>query len=329
MADEVPSPLSYLDEQIEALKKHTALALTAFDSTAIHQARVATRRLKAAMDLLEPLGEGDSFAILQSTGKRLRRRLGPMRDLDVMIESLEKGRYPARLLAARDWLLFHCRADRLSVQAKDREKELSPEKMLKKFDQWWILRNRMQSQTSAIVPLITQSLHEQFERFSNDARQLLQHPEHLDVHQLRIDGKLLRYTIELAQAAGVNLPKKLIRQFKQLQEDLGQWHDAVVMAERVLEVMDDQEILLHDAAAARASLDLTKYFVLQSERHLKKFIERWQKLGPGIETELHERLPLVRVVSGTGAMNRADASAVAGKESDSPDAGENNPPGVG
>ncbi|HEY8750229.1 MAG TPA: CHAD domain-containing protein, partial [Tepidisphaeraceae bacterium] len=45
--------LGYLDELVEDLHKNVNKALRAFDAEAIHDARVATRRLKAAMGLLE------------------------------------------------------------------------------------------------------------------------------------------------------------------------------------------------------------------------------------------------------------------------------------
>ena len=47
--------LAYLDGLVEQLQKDTPKALRAFDADAIHDARVATRRLRAATDLLAPI----------------------------------------------------------------------------------------------------------------------------------------------------------------------------------------------------------------------------------------------------------------------------------
>ena len=75
--------LTYLDEQIESLNLHLPAAVESFDAKGIHQARVATRRLKAGLDLVAPLIQGPSIKLVNRAGRRIRRRLGPLRDLDV------------------------------------------------------------------------------------------------------------------------------------------------------------------------------------------------------------------------------------------------------
>ena len=75
----------YMDELVESMRKDTPAALKQFDEDAIHDTRVATRRLKAALELLEPVLSDAHRKPVAKAGKRLRRRLGPMRDLDVML----------------------------------------------------------------------------------------------------------------------------------------------------------------------------------------------------------------------------------------------------
>src|SRR6185312_16160926 len=74
--------LAYLDELVEDLHKNVNKALRAFDADAIHDARVATRRLKAAMGLLESVISSEHRKPFGKVLKKLRRRLGPLRDLD-------------------------------------------------------------------------------------------------------------------------------------------------------------------------------------------------------------------------------------------------------
>ena len=80
--------LSYIDELVEELRGHVPKAMKHWDAEAIHQSRVATRRLKAALDLLKPVLSDEHLKPFSRVTRKLRRRLGPMRDLDVMIEHL-------------------------------------------------------------------------------------------------------------------------------------------------------------------------------------------------------------------------------------------------
>ncbi|MFW6413197.1 MAG: CHAD domain-containing protein, partial [Oceanicaulis sp.] len=80
----------------------------------------------------------------------------------------------------------------------------------------------------------------------------------LDVHELRIAGKALRYTLEIADSAGVQLPKVVARQFKAMQDDLGLWHDFVILADRAVREAIEAELVLHDSQLARNVLDMSK-----------------------------------------------------------------------
>ena len=53
-ADSFPL-LDRIDELVGGLRQQVPAALKDFDADGIHDARVATRRLKAALDLLEPV----------------------------------------------------------------------------------------------------------------------------------------------------------------------------------------------------------------------------------------------------------------------------------
>jgi CHAD domain-containing protein len=104
-----------------------------------------------------------------------------------------------------------------------------------------------------------------------------------DVHELRIDGKLLRYTLELAAPLGFGAPMPLLRAFKQLQDALGLWHDYVVLGEQTLRYALDQQLPLHNSS----SMDRrwTWRTVLATERALARAIrgaleEKWRAYSP-------------------------------------------------
>jgi CHAD domain-containing protein len=60
------------------------------DADAVHDMRVASRRLREAMRLLEPLYPGRDFRTWYRQARRITRALGPVRDSDVFIEEFSR-----------------------------------------------------------------------------------------------------------------------------------------------------------------------------------------------------------------------------------------------
>ncbi len=295
--------LAYFDQQIDALKTHTPAALDAFDKTGIHQARVATRRLKAGLDLLQPLLDKGDLTDLSKAGKRLRRRLGPLRDLDVMIDHLREYPAPMKLKPAVEWIVGQFEQVRQKTRQADRQKGKKAHKLLEAFDGWWALRHQLEPHQPAVASLLSDALHERFDRFAEvaDVVSGVSEPpsngRSIDVHELRIDGKALRYTFEIADAHDIRVPKAVFKSFKAMQESLGTWHDYVVLADETVKRWAEVELALHDPDAASAVLDLAKQFLKDSTKHLNQFKSRWKRSGQTIRRTLQERVPLTRDVS--------------------------------
>lgn len=290
--------LNYLDEQIDAIRAHATAALEAFDEKAVHQARVGTRRLKAGLDLLQPLLDKTDRP-LQRVGKRLRRRLGPLRDLDVMIGLLAGLKANDNITPAIAWLSKTLSDQRRDARLYDHDTGRRPAKVLGRFDVWWKLRHDLQTNLDGIAPLLTAALHERFARFAQQAdwiSGLATPPDEalpVDVHQVRIEGKALRYTLEMAEAGGVKLPKRMVKTFKALQESLGDWHDFVVLYERTLSLIVEEELTLHAPELAGPTLDLAKIFLNKSMTALAAFRAQWRKAGVDLAAALNESAPLI------------------------------------
>ena len=294
--------LAYLDEQIQALKLHVPAALGAFDETGVHQARVATRRLKAGLDLLSPLFEAKQAEPIARAGKRLRRRLGPLRDLDVMVNHIAGFETAPRLKPAVEWLGSQFEKQRMKARVEDQEHGQRAGKILDKFDAWWPLRHALHQHADAIEPLLTAALHDRFNAFAQQADWVAgvvetpseHHP--LDVHQVRINGKALRYTFEIAAAQGLKIPKRVFKTFKAMQESLGAWHDYVVLAERALGAMTETLLAHHTPQQAAEVLDLAKVLLKKSVVELNRFRAQWKRGGAALRASLDKHLPLVRDV---------------------------------
>jgi CHAD domain-containing protein len=135
---------------------------------------------------------------------------------------------------------------------------------------------------------------------------------HEDVHALRIDGKLLRYTLELALPIGFHIPPTLFRVFKRLQDALGLWHDYVVLGEQCLRTAMDQQLSLHDPRLYGQVLALAQRCWRDSEMQLDRFCRLWNRSGASVQAEIMAALKPVGSQSpaDNGSNGRSDESEV-------------------
>ncbi|HSZ55700.1 MAG TPA: CHAD domain-containing protein [Tepidisphaeraceae bacterium] len=285
--------LAYLDELMEQLHKNVPKALRDFDGEAVHDARVATRRLKAAMELLAPVLSDHHRHPFEKVLKKLRKRLGPLRDLDVMIERLSEMSSNA---AAR-WLCDEL----IRLREKEREKagkKAVPADVLAKLSSWWGVRDEIVEARDAIDSLVSESLHLQFDAFAEQASQLNRESpaEPRDPHELRIAGKILRYTLEMAKEQGHKLPASVLRAFKKMQEALGNWHDDVVLIQCMMQTSLDRQLSYHQLDLQEGLLKLSRTFLGRGNRELARFSKLWQKQGEEVAQTIRGKFPLTRAV---------------------------------
>lgn len=83
-------------------RRNEPLVLGNRDGAALHQVRVAIRRLRSAMTLFKAMLDEDTRRELNGELRRLAGKLGQARELDVLIEQAAPGELRDRLLAAQD-----------------------------------------------------------------------------------------------------------------------------------------------------------------------------------------------------------------------------------
>ena len=213
------------------------------DVSAIHKARVATRRLREALPLLREGAGRKSERMV----RRLTRALGPVRELDVALQTLEEFAQedgvsrPAlsalRRTLAAERLLRH----REAVEAIDRS-DLAR------------LRRRVRNNSpdgQARAPLaVTAPAIDRVSRRAVRLRAIIGRaasmyiPERL--HAVRIAVKKLRYALEVARQVGGGRPARAratrpaqtaiprqLATLKQAQELLGRMHDLEMLIARI------------------------------------------------------------------------------------------------
>ena len=121
------------------------------------------------MDVLQPILPKSQCKEFNSTLRKLRHRLGPLRDLDVMIDLA--GAKPARaaMKPAADWTI------RLLNQQRERQREKAGKKidigkMLSRLEGWQAVRAEMLASALAVDSLLAESLHLQLDAFHRACR---------------------------------------------------------------------------------------------------------------------------------------------------------------
>jgi CHAD domain-containing protein len=278
----------YADPLIEDLRKQIPRALAEWDADAIHDARVSTRRLRAVLDLLDPAVPAKLLSPLRRTLRRLRRTLGELRDIDVMLKLLSPLINHPKHGAAAGWA-HSCLLDRRNSERRKAKgkKKRSPAALIGRLDAWQPLREQIVSLGGVTEELMVASLGAQWNNFASMTRQAdLFRPQ--DPHELRIAGKLLRYTFEMLRCTRDKPPAAVVRTFKRMQDALGDWHDHVVLADWMMRLSLRELLAHHDPAMQGKVLALADFAIGRSNRALKHFMTLWEKRGAQIADVVEE-----------------------------------------
>jgi CHAD domain-containing protein len=308
--------LAHLNALLEERRARVPAALGEWEAEAIHQSRVATRRLKAALDLMKPVLSKRPRRKIGQILRKLRRRLGPLRDADVMIDHLQDlGESSAQHAPAAAWLAKRLGEERESLRLKT-SKGKRAAAVIAKLGAWEPVRREIETAREALDSLLAESLHLQLDAFAEQADRLCEptddHPpsdtERQDPHELRISGKALRYTLEMAAAHGHDLPGSLTKTFKKMQDALGDWHDYVVLAEHATGAAIEEQLAHHAPDLMRDLFDFVRDILHKSKHELDDFRGLWRDEGDKVSRAIRQAFPLTRTASITAGGNGAAAA---------------------
>ena len=153
----------------------------------------------------------------------------------------------------------------------------------------------------AVDTLLAESLHHQLDDFASSAEPLLrpagESAPNANPHAVRIAGKLLRYTVEMAEVEGHKLPSSVLKSFKKMQDALGLWHDYVVFAETAMEISVGEILAAINPSLQQRVLDLVSLALKRSQIQLDKFAKLWRKRGPEISEAIRAAFPNPRTIT--------------------------------
>jgi CHAD domain-containing protein len=204
-----------LETQRRALLAHDPGTRVGADAENLHQHRVAARRtrafLRAAKDQLDPGWRRAVAAPLSELG----RATGPVRDLDVLLDELDRGGVEA-LIDILGGELERARAALLEALDSESYRRLLA-----------VLRHPPRLREGVTAVPIDGIARREFRTLVKTVDRLGKHPAQEALHGLRITLKRVRYAAELAAPEGEN-GRRFLAAARLLQDLLGEHQDAVV-----------------------------------------------------------------------------------------------------
>ena len=225
----------YLIRQRIAALERSLPAAKEGDARSLHQARVATRRLRAAVPLC---GSGRKAGKVTRAVRRLTRVLGPAREVDVgllILDELHKDEEVPRAAIGRLRASLADERRHLQEQIRERIDDFDLEKLRKRAIALVRKDGGEPGPRDANAAVLTRR------RSARRAQRLaaaidnaagLYLPDRL--HEVRIAIKKLRYTLELGSPSRAARPRNAdaLRTLKGMQDLLGRMHDLEMLITR-------------------------------------------------------------------------------------------------
>ena len=261
---------------------------------AVHDARVATRRLRAALGIIESLGDYPHLDEARLLARKTARALGRVRDLDVTLQLLDdlERRAPSAAPAAA-----FCRRELF------RRRTAARRRLVRKLDD--LSLRRLPELLNGRTPRLDRALADQARTRAAAVEQAVDHASGVyfprRAHAARIEIKKLRYLIEFHDPSH----RESLKVLRKGQEILGDIQDRQVVQGMVQELLADSPAPDVDLAPLVAMLE-AECVVLYD-----RFIERRGDLLDVCE-RIASRRTVPRSALVTGALLTAGA-VVAGR----------------
>jgi triphosphatase len=292
-----------LRKQFTAMQVHEPGTRLGEDPEELHDMRVATRRMRAALKLFSAAlpKQADFY---RNELKWVAGALGEVRDLDVQIEQIdglsseqeEDGEAFDEVVGALEKRRAEARERMLEALDSDRYDRFvaSYAGMLRRGPEGEEYEDGVANES--IVVVAPDLVSRRYKKWRKTGKNLSEESPPEEYHEFRKEGKRLRYTLEfLKDVYGEKPAMGLVKPLKELQDGLGRHQDLIVAAELLENVVADARRLssrtafamgsmfernLREAADLRASLPRSKsYRTLMKGKKWEEFekaMEKWR-----------------------------------------------------
>lgn len=273
----------------EHMVKNEAGARSGKDIEALHQMRVASRRLRAVLRCLGPFLPPKQVKRLRAALRRMTRALGPVRDLDVHLEMARRFRktlsedrrktfeplmktWRNRRKAARQEMLDYLEGKpyeslkkvfRKALRAKPKAPEGRPASNAVPS------RRPPRRLLGHVTPAILWRRYEIVRSYET----LLDGASVETIHALRIDIKQLRYALELLEEVLGEAGSKLLAVVKAAQSHLGTLHDADVARTMLTAFLDERRRRAERRGRTPENLEAVAEYLAACETKLQEHLE--------------------------------------------------------
>jgi CHAD domain-containing protein len=224
------------------------------DPESVHRLRVATRRAIAAIDAFRDLIPSRRAEWFEKQLRRIRRAAGEARDLDVLTDRLASAAAPKPKVGK-------ARARLVAMLSKQRDVSRQPirERYEKLIEADWPGRVAQlledvpaRRRHATFGAYARRRFRPMVKRFFAAADRRLRDAE--EIHQLRIEGKKLRYAMEIfADVFPARVQARCADSLERLQETLGTFTDHAAAADRFRRWAHDASAATHRDAIERLS----------------------------------------------------------------------------
>jgi len=241
------------------------------DADALHDHRVAVRRLRAMLRAGRPLIDRRWADDLRRPLKHAGSELAEVRDLDVLIEQLRAD------VDQLDWSV--CTGGRRIVETLEQRRARAQIELLAVLagGAYVSLLNRLELAVAeprfSGSGSLAKALTREHRRTCRKVRRLPSRPADGELHEIRKAVKRARYAAELLDAVGVKGTRKYLKRAKQVQDVLGDHQDAVVAAD----VLQQLRAELPDNAAQLALTALTERQRARQAQARAAFPKTWKR----------------------------------------------------
>lgn len=310
--------------QLNRFTRQEAKVLKGDDRKAVHDLRVASRRLQQLLDLLFPTRPKD-IRRLRRKVRSVRRVLSEVRNCDVHLDRVERALARRRTSQRAAWVmvqeyLVERRADKFRKAARKIGKAnlAGVSRRLKEHLDGRARSARQQLPLPASADAVSQhggssdvplrefarlALGRAWHDFEVQVVDSHEDPKPEALHGARISTKRLRYLVEVFGALGYAGSAEALAVLRRLQTHLGDWHDLETFEETLIELVARPKFLAAHLETAMAAEKL----IVRSRRAMKNYVKKYFDLM--LDSGESERLrSWVKSLLGESSVTLQDAS---------------------
>jgi inorganic triphosphatase YgiF len=262
------------------------------DTEAVHQQRVAIRRVRAALRTFAAGVPERLQATLRAELRWIGQELGAVRDIDVQLASLDwHARHLGPAAHHLQSFVHHLQQQRAGRRAAlattlDSRRYFRLLTALERFAASPPPRRVSAEAAQSVAAVGHRALKRAMRKLLERGNAVGELPAADKLHALRIRAKRVRYLLEALRPISGGPGRKLTRQMARLQDVLGRFNDAIVAAAAIRAFRDGPEATgdaaVRQALTALVDAELRRAGVAQSE-----FARAWRRFSGKATLHLH------------------------------------------